>query len=532
MSRLKRKSSNFLQSLIATMGISQILSACGGSGGSNNLVPSLLPQLNDQSDTNYVNLPGGSASESLVAEGNNNTRITAGAGDDLIQTFAGNDLIYGDAGNDTILSGAGNDEIYGGDGNDTIKPGDGDDTIDAGPGDDSIELSAGNDFEDGGDGIDTLVISAASLSIPFTINLQTGRYFLTPQSNSQTPNIANIENITSYSSVDLTISDTIGVNEIILSSGDDTVTSIGGNDIINTGGGNDTVTLGLGSYTVDLGGGDDILNLGPQQSKINGGSGTDTVVVSSETGLNTVQIDLSNDFYFTTEVGPSFDGQDISLKDFENVTILGGISSTITGGSDANTILGGAAVDNIDGGSGDDIISAGDGDDIIDGGAGSDTLTGGGGDDTFVFTKSSNGTDTITDFVISDDILQFADSDDLSLVGVSKLNFVIGEQEALKNGIDLIDATNNVIVLTNEISDVGAAVKDIAGTSNKIGDGVIVIAAATVDDDPNIIAEFAKIWYDATSADNAESDTVLLATLNGITLSDLNSFTVDNFTIT
>ena len=521
-----------MQSLIATMGISQILSACGGSGGSNNLVPSLLPQLNDQSNTNYVNVPGSSAAESLVAEGNNNTRITAGSGDDLIQTFAGNDLIFGDAGNDTILSGAGNDEIYGGDGNDTIKPGDGDDTIDAGPGDDNIELSAGNDFEDGGDGIDTLVISAASLSIPFTINLQTGRYFLTPQSNSQTPNFANIENITSYSSVNLTISDTIGVNEITLSSGDDTVTSIGGNDIINTGGGNDTVTLGLGSYTVDLGSGDDILNLGSQQSKINGGSGTDTVVVSSETGLNTVHIDLSNDFYFTTDVGPSFDGQDISLKDFENVTILGGISSTITGGSDANTILGGSAVDNIKGRSGDDIISAGDGDDIIDGGAGSDNLTGGGGDDTFVFTKSSNGADTINDFVIADDILQFADSADLSLVGVSNLNFVIGEQTTLKDGIDLIDATHNIIVLTNEIANVGAAVKDIAGTSNKIGDGVIVIAAATVDNDPNITAEYAKIWYDATSAVDAESDTVLLATLNGITLSDLNSFTVDNFTIT
>ena len=524
MSRLKRKSSNFLQSLIATMGISQILSACGGSGGSNNLVPSLLPQLNDQSDTNYVNVPGSSAAESLVAEGNNNTRITAGSGDDLIQTFAGNDLIFGDAGNDTILSGAGNDEIYGGDGNDTIKPGDGDDTIDAGPGEDNIELSAGNDFEDGGDGIDTLVIGAASLSIPFTINLQTGRYFLTPQSNSQTQNFANIENITSYSSVDLTISDTIGVNEITLSSGDDTVASIGGNDIINTGGGNDTVTLGLGSYTVDLGGGDDILNLGPQQSKINGGSGTDTVVVSSETGLNTVHIDLSNDFYFTTEVGPSFDGQDISLKDFENVTILGGISSTITGGSDANTILGGSAVDSIIGGSGDDIISAGDGDDIIDGGAGADTLTGGGGDDKFVFTKTSNGVDTINDFVIADDILQFADSADLSLVGVSNLNFVIGEVATLADGSNLIDATHNLIVLTDAVDKVDTALSTInTGASASVGSGVIVVAFTTGDDN-------AKVWYDVDAA--TDDTAVVLANLTGITVDDLASMTIDNFIVT
>ena len=526
MTGLKRKFSNFLQSLIATMGVSQILSACGGSGNSSSGNTDGSFTLEYDLGRVAVELAGSSSSESLVGNGNDDTGVIGRAGDDLIQTFAGNDLIYGDAGNDTILSGAGNDEIYGGDGNDTIKPGDGDDTIDAGPGDDSIELSAGNDFEDGGDGIDTLVISAASLSIPFTISLQTGRYFLTPQSNSQTPNFANIENITSYSSVDLTISDTIGVNEITLSSGDDTVTSIGGNDIINTGGGNDTVTLGLGSYTVDLGGGDDILNLGPQQSKINGGSGTDTVVVSSETGLNTVHIDLSNDFYFTTEVGPSFDGQDISLKDFENVTILGGISSTITGGSDANTILGGSAVDSIIGGSGDDVISAGDGDDIINGAAGSDTLTGGGGDDTFVFSKSSDGADTINDFVIADDILQFEDNNNLSLVGDTNKNFVIANAADLKAGTNLITAEYNVIVLTDAVADnTGTGIQTVladihSGADANVGDGVIVVAAAETGD--------AKVWYDAAVLDG---DSVEVATLIGIELSDLPGLTTDNFMV-
>ena len=523
MSRLKRKSSNFLQSLIATMSVSQILSACGGSGKSSSGTTDASSPLEYNLSGVALELVGSSSSESLVGNGNVATGVIGRAGDDLIQTFGGNDLIFGDAGNDTILSGAGNDEIYGGDGNDTIKPGDGDDTIDAGPGDDNIELSAGNDFEDGGDGIDTLVISAASLSIPFTINLQTGRYFLTPQSNSQTPNFANIENITSYSSVNLTISDTIGVNEITLSSGDDTVTSIGGNDIINTGGGNDTVTLGLGSYTVDLGSGDDILNLGPQQSKINGGSGTDTVVVSSETGLNTVHIDLSNDFYFTTDVGPSFDGQDISLKDFENVTILGGVSSTITGDNSVNIITSGSAVDTINGGSGDDILSAGDGDDFIDGGAGSDTITGGGGDDTFIFTKSSYGTDIISDFAIADDILQFTDSSDLSLVGFGALNVVFGEVAVLTDGTNLIDATHNVIVFTDAVDDIGAALTAINGGDNAaVGDGVIVIAAASAE------GSFAKIWYDATIE---AVDTVELATLTNVLISDLTSFTLDNFSV-
>jgi Ca2+-binding RTX toxin-like protein len=313
------------------------------------------------------------------------------------------------------------------------------------------------------------------------------------------------------------------VNEITLSSGDDIVTSIGGNDIINTGGGNDTVTLGLGSYTVDLGGGDDILNLGPQQSKINGGSGTDTVVVSSETGLNKVHIDLSNDFYFTTEVGPSFDGQDISLKDFENVTILGGVSSTITGDNGVNIIMSGSAVDTINGGSGDDILSAGDGDDFINGGAGSDSMTGGGGDDTFIFTKSSYGTDIVSDFVIADDILQFTDNSDLSLVGLSALNVVFGEVAALTGGTNLIDATHNVIVFTDAVDDIGAALTTINGGDNAaVGDGVIVIAAASA------AGSFAKIWYDATVD---AVDTVELATLTNVLLSDLASFTVDNFSV-
>jgi hypothetical protein len=193
--------------------------------------------------------------------------------------------------------------------------------------------------------------------------------------------------------------------------------------------------------------------------------------------------------------------------------------------------LGGAAVDNIDGGSGDDIISAGDGDDIIDGGAGLDNLTGGGGDDTFVFSKSSNGADTINDFVIADDILQFADSADLSLVGVSQLNFVAGAQTALKDGENLINSTHNVIVLTNEVDDVGAAVKDISdGNNAAVGDGVIVIAAATTAE--GATAQSAKVWYDVNVADVTAGNTLHLATLSGITVGDLASLTMDNFIVT
>jgi hypothetical protein len=87
----------------------------------------------------------------------------------------------------------------------------------------------------------------------------------------------------------------------------------------------------------------------------------------------------------------------------------------------------------------------------------------------------------------------------------------------------LIDATHNVIVFTDAVDDIGAALTTINGGDNAaVGDGVIVIAAASA------AGSFAKIWYDATVD---AVDTVELATLTNVLLSDLASFTVDNFSV-
>ena len=85
----------------------------------------------------------------------------------------------------------------------------------------------------------------------------------------------------------------------------------------------------MGSYVIDLGGGDDTLHLGAQKSMIDGGSGTDLLSVNASIGVNTLYVDLDKEFYFTEEIGLSFDGQDISLKDFESVTVIGSVTSTI-----------------------------------------------------------------------------------------------------------------------------------------------------------------------------------------------------------
>jgi len=526
----KKKNLSLLQSLMATVGLSQIVTACGGGGGSaaSKGTSSKSSTSTDASSViTYIELEGTSAPDQLISTGNDAVKVIAGDGDDYILTFDGSDYIRGEAGNDRIWANDGDDIIYGGAGKDIIDPGDGDDKIYAGAGDDTIKLSAGFDFEDGGEGNDTLEIGSSSLSIPFTINLQTGRYYLTPQANSQTANFSSIENVKSFASVDLTIIDTIGTNVITLGSGDDTVTSEGGNDTISTGAGRDTVTLGLGSYVVDLGGGDDTLHLGAQKSMIDGGSGTDILIVNAKIGVNTLYVDLDKEFYFTEEIGQSFDGQDISLKDFESVTVIGSVTSTIIGNSSANIITGGSSNDTLTGNGGNDTLSGGEGDDVLDGGAGTDTLTGGEGADTFTFTSTSNGADTIIDFTVADDILKFVDDTNLSLVGIKTESFVVGAATDLGTGTNLITATQNVIVLTDAVTNnTGAGIQTalaaiVADTGNAIiGDGVIVVAAASSGN--------AKVWYDAVSG---SGDAVELITLTGVSLADLANFTSDNFVI-
>lgn len=56
---------------------------------------------------------------------------------------------------------------------------------------------------------------------------------------------------------------------------------------------------------------------------------------------------------------------------------------------------------------GDDLLEGGNGDDTLEGGGGNDTLTGGAGSDTFVF-EADGGDDTVTDFAIAADTLDFS----------------------------------------------------------------------------------------------------------------------------
>jgi Ca2+-binding RTX toxin-like protein len=144
------------------------------------------------------------------------------------------------------------------------------------------------------------------------------------------------------------------VNAITATSGADNLTGTDGNDRIDGLDGDDTIYGGLGN------------------DRILGGAGNDTL-------------------YGDLETIPTYGGVNFTMND----TIYGGIGN--------DKIYGNLGNDKLYGENGNDIIWGGDGDDQIWGGVGDDILNGGSGKDTFVLVRGQ-GTDTIQDFKVGEDI--------------------------------------------------------------------------------------------------------------------------------
>jgi len=304
---------------------------------------------------------------------------------------------------------------------------------------------------------------------------------------------------------------------------------VGGNDTISTGAGADTVTLGLGSYVVDLGSGDDTLHLGAQKSQIDGGSGTDILSVNASIGMNTLYVDLDKEFYFIEEIGQSFDGQDISLKDFESVTVIGAVASTIIGDVSSNVISGGSANDVINGNGGNDTLSGNAGDDTLNGGAGNDTLSGGAGDDTYVFgTAASGGMDTVT-FTVADDSIDFTTNEALENGAASTL-YSEGALGNIASGTGLQIFSDDITVADRTAGPTEAEIETYLGTnevfvSGATGDSVYIFA----DDGVNTYGFLVTEGADGTDKqfDAANDVGVTFITLAG--LSDATALSALNF---
>ena len=398
------------------------LAACGsGSSGTTNVI------IDDSVNINSLNRVQGSNEDESLLGSSEADYVEGMDGADFILSLEGDDEIYGGSGDDTIWAGDGHDIIYGGTGNDTIYPGNGNDKSYGGDGDDIIFLSSGNDIEDGGDGNDTLKIDTNHSGIATTIDLLLGQYYFTAQGSSAFFNLNSIENLESQSTADLTVLDTPAVNVITTGAGNDLVKSIGGNDIVNTGGGNDRVELASGfTYSVNTGSGDDDIVLGLTYSSLDGGSGTDTLIVKALSGVSTFHADISQGFYFFQGLATSQDGFDALLSNIEKIHVEGQLNAVLIGGNSSDTFTTGSGSDNLSSGSGNDVIDAGAGDDILNGGSGADTLSGGTGDDRFVFaaTDSLNSAlDTISDFTPGTDILDLAVTPTSLVAGATTAQF-------------------------------------------------------------------------------------------------------------
>ena len=96
-------------------------------------------------------------------------------------------------------------------------------------------------------------------------------------------------------------------------------------------------------------------------------------------------------------------GHDTLTGNDGNDILIGGTGEdTLIGNAGDDTLIGGNGTDLLLGNAGDDLLYGGNGTDTLRGGLGNDTLTGGNGGDVFVF-ASGEGTDTITDFKLSND---------------------------------------------------------------------------------------------------------------------------------
>jgi Ca2+-binding RTX toxin-like protein/LysM repeat protein len=416
------------------------------------------------------NLTGSAFGDTLKGNIAANT-INAGDGNDYVYSREGDDVISGGNGDDTLDAGAGNDIVHGDAGNDTIYGQDGDDILYGDAGDDVLWGLAGNNILIGGAGIDKLYgfsgVSAASYSTSATgvnINLATNVSTGGDAAGDLLYGINNIigsvfDDIISGSSAANSIDGGAGNDIINGGSGTDTInggtgidtTSYAGSTAgvtvnlvtnVNTGGDaqgdnlsgieniigsafNDTLSGNSGVNVINGGDGNDII-LGNGADTIDGGAGIDTVTYASFN--NSIAVNMSvlgyqppgTDILYNIEnvIGTSY-SDTIYANSLTNIIdggVGGGDTIGFAGATSGVTVdislnvaqtsggdaagdtyinfenLSGTVFDDIlSGNSGANIIDSSGGNDIIIGGAGADTIDGGTGIDTASYAGSNAG---------------------------------------------------------------------------------------------------------------------------------------------
>jgi Ca2+-binding RTX toxin-like protein len=213
-------------------------------------------------------------------------------------------------------------------------------------GDDTLRGGSGADTLDGGAGIDTVDYGAsdAGVNVDLTRAAQTG-------GQAEGDSLTGIENI-------------------ISSNFNDTLTGDANHNLLDGGAGDDTLIAGAGNDTLIGGAGADSMD---------GGTGTDVVDYSGSASWVEVNLTLA-----TAQIGGGTDNDALGdiLAGIENLTGTNDAAhgDVLTGNNLANLLIG------LDG---DDTLSGGAGNDILIGGAGTDSLSGGTGTDMVDYSASA-----------------------------------------------------------------------------------------------------------------------------------------------
>ncbi|QHF02454.1 DUF4214 domain-containing protein [Pseudomonas asturiensis] len=170
------------------------------------------------------------------------------------------------------------------------------------------------------------------------------------------------------------------------------------------------VQLGSGGQTFNGSSGDDFVGTDSAGNTLNGGGGNDKIVVSNNSGVNTV-LDLSTgDALQVTGSGTLIANHIVEFV-AESTSNFVGLVTLNAGSADATIDVSaatGSAGATLFGGAGNDLLTGGVKNDVLIGGLGMDTLTGGSGSNLFKFAAADfDATDTLGLIATKDVITDF-----------------------------------------------------------------------------------------------------------------------------
>lgn len=401
--------------------------------------------------TGTVSIVGSAGQDVLLGHTTAANTIDGGAGVDTVTGGAAADSLLGGAGNDSITGGGGNDTVFGNDGNDTIVMTTGTVSVDGGAGNDTVNMAAtlsAGDIVVGGDGTDTLMISTAAVTagaatgvsgfetltfdatgganqdlvqfinnstftrVNFGATANNTQLFSNASASVATLGLGNVDlTAGTFTRLVDTSADTLAISASSMSAARTvTALTIANEETVSIA----TATSGNGDLTITTLTADDLTSLtitGASDVEVTNAivNAANLATINAVAATGTIKLVASTSVANMTITGSLAAGNTITGGTGSDTITGGDVADSLTGGNGADSIIGGGGDDSLLGGIGADTILGGIGADVITGGVGNDVLTGGDGADIFTFTtKTTEGVDSITDFVVGTDKINVA----------------------------------------------------------------------------------------------------------------------------